>query len=63
MEGTSTNGNRVSIPAIAMYDFKDGKAHEIRIYLDRLMQAKQMAKGLFPKRIVNTIVSQMEKGL
>jgi len=63
VEGTSADGTRVSMPAVALYDFKDDKAHEIRIYLDRLIQAKQMAKGWFPKRIVNTIVSQMEKGL
>ena len=63
IEATSADGTRVSLPGVAMYDFKDGKAQEIRGYLDRLMMAKQVVKGWFPKRIINTIVKQAEKGL
>jgi len=45
------------------YEFTDDKIQEVRTVYDRLLIAKQVAKGWLAKRLVNSIVKQAEKGL
>lgn len=56
-------GKRVQGLAICAYEFVDDKIKEIRTVEDRLLTAKQAAKGWLAKWIVNSIVKQAEKGL
>ncbi len=63
IEATMTNGAKWSAPVSCLYDFGEGGVKLHRMSFDRLTLAKQAAKGWLPKRIVNSIVAQMEKGL
>jgi ketosteroid isomerase-like protein len=61
-EATTKDG-KGSLPCIAIAEIKNGKVQRIRNYYDRVTLAKQMAKGVIATRAVNSIISQMEKGL
>jgi limonene-1,2-epoxide hydrolase len=54
---------KMSSPSVAVAEIKNGKVQRIRDYYDRLAVAKQLAKGVFATRTVNSIINQMEKGL
>jgi hypothetical protein len=56
-------GIKGEILAVCIYEFKDDKIQSIKGFYDRLGMAKQGAKGWLAKWMVNTIVSQAEKGL
>ncbi|MDW7730154.1 MAG: nuclear transport factor 2 family protein [Bacillota bacterium] len=56
-------GEKVSYLALCAYEFKDGKIKELRTVFDRLSIAEQASSKWLPKKFVNTIVSQMQKGL
>ena len=54
---------KMSLPAVAVAEIKNGKVQRIRSYHDRLAVAKQLARGVVATRVVNSIISRMEKGL
>ena len=56
-------GKRVEGLAMCAWEFTNDKVQEVRTVYDRLLMAKQAAKGWFAKRLVNSIVKQAEKGL
>jgi len=56
-------GEKVSYLALCAYEFNDGKIKELRTVFDRLSIAEQASSKWLPKKFVNTIVSQMQKGL
>jgi uncharacterized protein (TIGR02246 family) len=56
-------GKRVEGLAMCAYEFSGDKIREVRTVYDRLLMAKQAAKGWLPKKLVNSIIKQAEKGL
>lgn len=56
-------GKRAEGLAMCAYEFTDDKIQEVRTVYDRLLMAKQAAKGWFAGTLVNLIVKQAEKGL
>jgi ketosteroid isomerase-like protein len=56
-------GKRVEVLAMCAWEFRNGKIQRMSTVMDRLLMAKQGAKGWLPKWIVNTVVKQAEKGL
>jgi hypothetical protein len=56
-------GKRVEGLAMCAYEFDGDKIKEVRTVYDRLLMAKQAAKGWLPKTLVNSIIKQAEKGL
>jgi len=63
LEGVSYQGAKYETPGICTYEIDDSKIKQHRILTDRLSIAKQAAKGPVQKRLVNSLVSAMEKGL
>jgi len=61
--GGTMQGARYEGLAICVYEFKNEKIQEVRTVYDRLLLAKQVAKGWLAKWLVNMIVKQAEKGL
>ncbi len=59
----TVEGQRAEVLAICAYEFRGDKIKETRTAFDRLSLAKQAAKGWLPKKLVNSIVKQAEKGL
>ena len=62
VEGTY-EGMRYEALTICVYEFSDEKIQHLRTVVDRLSIAKQVAKGWFAKRIMNSIITRAEKGL
>ena len=62
VEGTH-EGKKYEALTICVYEFSDEKIQHMRTVVDRLSIAKQVAKGWFAKRIMNSIVARAEKGL
>jgi ketosteroid isomerase-like protein len=60
--GTS-QGVRAEVLAICAWEFSNEKIKRMSTVMDRLSQAKQMAKGPLAKWLVNSIVKRAEKGL
>lgn len=60
--GTS-QGVRSEVLAVCAWEFSDGRIKRMSTVMDRLSQAKQMAKGPLAKWLVNSIVKRAEKGL
>ena len=56
-------GKRGELLAMCAYEFKNNKIQEVRSVYDRLLIAKQVAKGWFARTLVNMIVKQAEKGI
>ena len=56
-------GKRAEGLAMCAYEFTNDKIQEVRTVYDRLLMAKQAAKGWLSKTLVNSIVKQAEKGL
>lgn len=63
LEGVSYQGMKYETPGVCIYEIDDGKIKQHRILADRLSIAKQAAKGPVQKRVVNSLVNTMEKGL
>jgi len=59
----TTEGKRAEGLAMCAYEFTNDKIQEVRTVYDRLLMAKQAAKGWFARTLVNLIVKQAEKGL
>jgi len=62
VEGTY-EGTKYEALTICVYEFSDEKIQHLRTVVDRLSIAKQVAKGWFAKRIMNSIIARAEKGL
>ena len=56
-------GKRAEGLAMCAYEFTNDKIQEVRTVYDRLLLAKQAAKGWIAGTLVNLIVKQAEKGL
>ncbi len=61
LSGT-TNGMKWEVPAVSIYEFRNGKMANVRVFFDVLSQSQQVAKGI-GKRVVNIVVSESRKGL
>jgi ketosteroid isomerase-like protein len=62
VEGTY-EGARYEALTMCVYEFRDEKIQHLRTVVDRLSIAKQVARGWFAKRIMNSIIARAEKGL
>jgi ketosteroid isomerase-like protein len=62
IEGTTREG-KGSFPGVAIYAFGNGKVQQVHDYYDRLPIARQLAKGWVARRIISSVIEQMEKGL
>jgi len=62
VEGTY-KGTKYEALTICVYEFSDEKIQHLTTVVDRLSIAKQVAKGWFAKRIMNSIIARAEKGL
>ncbi len=56
-------GEKVSFLAMCVYEFSGEKISKLRTVFDRLAIAEQASSQWLPKKIVNTVVNQMQKGL
>ncbi len=56
-------GEQVEFTAICSYQFAGDKISKLKTVFDRLSIAEQATSQWLPKKLVNTIISQMEKGL
>jgi len=56
-------GRRAEYLAMCAYEFSGEKIQQMRSVQDRLLIAKQAAKGWLSKWIVNSVVKRAEKGL
>ena len=56
-------GEKVSFLAICTYEFSGDKIKACRTVYDRLAIAEQASSQWLPKKLVSTIVNQMQKGL
>ncbi len=57
-------GEKVSYPMLCTYEFdEDGKIKSLKSVYDRLAIAEQATNKWLPKKIVRTLVSQLQKGL
>jgi len=57
-------GEKVSFPMLCTYEFnEDGNIKSLRSVYDRLAIAEQATNKWLPKKIVNTLVGQLQKGL
>jgi len=63
LEAVSYQGMKYETLGICIYEIDDGKIKQHTILHDRLSVAKQAAKGVVQKRVVNSLVNTMEKGL
>ena len=59
----SIDGRRAEGLAMCAWEFSGDKVQAVRTVYDRLLLAKQAAKGWLGKTVVNTVVKQAEKGL
>jgi ketosteroid isomerase-like protein len=63
LEAKTKDGMKYEVPGVCLYEFKDEKIQQHNSFSDRLLIAKQAAKGIVVKRLVNSLVKGMEKGL
>ncbi len=56
-------GEKVSFLAMCVYEFSGEKISKLRTVFDRLAIAEQASSQWLPKKIVNTVVNQLQKGL
>lgn len=63
LEGKTSEGMKFEVPGVCTYEFKNEKIQQHTTIGDRLLLAKQVAKGTVAKRLVGSIVNRAEKGL
>jgi ketosteroid isomerase-like protein len=63
LEGKTSDGMKFEVPGVCTYEFKNEKIQQHTTIGDRLLLAKQAAKGTVAKRLVGSIVNRVEKGL
>ncbi len=57
------NGRNWIAPSDCIWEFKDGKAYNVRTFYDVLSQAQQAANGMIARWMVNSVVKATQKGL
>jgi ketosteroid isomerase-like protein len=62
LSGTA-NGMKWELPAVCVYEFKNGKIADMRGFYNVLSQVQQSTKGMFAKWMVNTVLNGSQKGL
>ena len=63
IEAVTSEGMKYETPGVCTYEISDGKIKQHRVLYDRLSIAKQAAKGAVSKRVINSVLNAMEKGL
>lgn len=63
LEAVTSQGMKYETPGICIYEIRDGKIKQHTVLYDRLSIAKQAAKGAVSKRVVKSVLNNMEKGL
>jgi ketosteroid isomerase-like protein len=63
MEVVTFEGMKYETPGVCIYEIGDGKIKQHTVLYDRLSVAKQVAKGAVSKRVINSVLNTMEKGL
>jgi ketosteroid isomerase-like protein len=58
-----SNGVKWEVPAVCIYEFKNGKIANMRGFYDLLSQVQQSTKGMFVKWMVNTVINVSKRGL
>ena len=59
----TVEGIKIKVPSICVYEFSGEKCKNHWAYNDRLSSAKQAVTGLIGRKVVNTLINRMEKGL
>ena len=59
-EVRTRDGQEGQIPAVVVMELKSGKITQIRYYIDKLEAARQMATGFVTKRVVSSVVKQVD---
>ena len=54
------DGRKGSVPSVIVAEFRNHRITQMRVYLDKLEAAKQLAKGLVAKRAVASVAKQVE---
>ena len=54
------DGRQGSVPSVVVAEFRNHRITQMRVYLDKLEAAKQLAKGLVAKRAVASVAKQVE---
>lgn len=62
-EGVTSDGRKLEIPGVCVYEFSGEKIQQHRAFYDRLTAAKRAARGWLGKRIINAAVNRYERGL
>ena len=60
-EVRTRDGQEGQVPAVVVMELKSGKITQIRYYIDKLEAARQMATGFVTKRVVSSIVKQVDE--
>jgi ketosteroid isomerase-like protein len=63
LKGKIPNGMKFEVPGVCLFEFKNGKIQQHTTIFDRLLLAKQVAKGIAEKELVGILVKRAEKGL
>jgi ketosteroid isomerase-like protein len=53
-------GPEGTAPAVVVAEFRNGRITQLRMYVDKLEAAKQLAKGTLAKRTVATVAKRVE---
>jgi ketosteroid isomerase-like protein len=54
------DGREGFIPAVVVMELSNGKISQVRHYIDKLEAAKQLARGILTRRLVASVVKQVE---
>lgn len=60
-EVRTRDGQEGQVPAVVVMELKNGKITQIRYYIDKLEAARQMATGFVTKRVVSSVVKQIDE--
>jgi hypothetical protein len=63
LEGKTADGMKFEVPGVCLFEFKNEKIQQHTTIVDRLLLAKQVAKGTVAKTLAGSIVNRTEKGL
>ena len=58
-----SNGMKWEIPAVCIYEFKNGQIANMRGFYNLLSQVQQSTKGVFAKWAVNAVINGSQKEL
>ena len=56
-------GNKIKVPAVCVYEFSGEKCKNHWAYNDRVSLARQAASGPIARKVVNSLINRLEKGL